>query len=102
VRVAEEVSALLFAKGDPRALSAEALAALAREVPSAEVPRPEGGVASLDALDLFTAAGLAKSKGEARRLLEQGGLTVGDGDTLPGGYLLLRKGARDYAVVRLG
>jgi tyrosyl-tRNA synthetase len=55
-----------------------------------------------------------ESKGEARRLLEQGGLTVsgrrltagdralGEGDLLGGGYLLLRRGARDHALVRAG
>lgn len=113
-RVAAEVSALLFQKGDPRALSAAALGALAGEVPFATVTPPEGGVAALDAAELFATAGLAKSKGEARRLLEQGGLTVSgrrlsaaertiaEGDLLADGHLLLRRGARDYALVRLG
>ncbi|HZF66595.1 MAG TPA: tyrosine--tRNA ligase [Gemmatirosa sp.] len=112
-RVAEEVGGLLFAKGDPRELSPAALAALAREVPYATVAAPDG-VSALDAAELFVAAGLAKSKGEARRLLEQGGLTVsgrrltagdralGEGDLLGGGYLLLRRGARDHALVRAG
>jgi tyrosyl-tRNA synthetase len=112
-RVAEEVSALLFGKGDPRALSADALAALAREVPSAAIPLPPDGLATLDVLDAFVQVGLVKSKGEARRLLEQGGLTVsgrrlsaaeralGEGDLLGGGHLLLRKGAREYAVARV-
>jgi tyrosyl-tRNA synthetase len=113
-RVAREVSTLLFAKGDPRGLSPAAIAALAGEVPFATVTPPEGGVAALDAAELFATTGLAKSKGEARRLLEQGGLTVSgrrlssaertvaEGDVLAGGHLLLRKGARDYALVRLG
>ena len=112
-RVAREVSRLLFAKGDPRALSGEALAALAAEVPFAEVARPDGGVAALDVAELFVTARLVKSKGEARRLLDQGGLTVSgrrlagdarttaDDDLLAGGHLLLRKGARDYALVRV-
>jgi tyrosyl-tRNA synthetase len=112
-RTAEEISRLLFAKGDPRALSPEALLALAAEVPFAQVTPPEGGLASLDVAELFATAGLVKSKGEARRLLDQGGLTVsgrrlsaaeralGEGDVLVGGHLLLRKGARDYALVRV-
>ena len=67
----------------------------------------------LDVLDLFASAKLAASKGAARRLLEQGGLYV-NGDRLsasdktiprerllPGGHLLLRKGARDYALVKV-
>jgi tyrosyl-tRNA synthetase len=106
-QTAAEVSTLLFAKGDPTALSASALAALAREVPSAEVARVE----SFDTLGLFVSAGLTASKGEARRLLQQGGLSCNGAklsadDTsltadrlLRGSYFLLRKGARDYALI---
>jgi tyrosyl-tRNA synthetase len=111
-RVAQEVSGLLFAKGDPRRLSPAAFGALAKEIPYVEVAAPDPGT-SLDAVDLFVTAGLVKSKGEARRLLDQGGLTVSgrrltadtrfvtDEDYLAGRYLLLRKGARDYALVRV-
>ncbi len=107
---AAEVSALLFGKADPTGLSPNALAALAREVPSAVMARAE----SFDTLSLFVTAGLSASKGEARRLLQQGGLSVNGSKLsadetsvsaerlLRGEYLLLRKGARDYAVVRLG
>ena len=106
-QAAIEVSTLLFAKGDPTSLSADALEALAREVPTAAVAPSE----SFDTLSLFVSAGLGASKGEARRLLQQGGLSVngiklGAGDAtigtdrlLRGQYLLLRKGARDYALV---
>jgi tyrosyl-tRNA synthetase len=111
---AEEVSALLFGKSDPAGLSRSALDALAREVPFAELPAPDNG--SLDTLELFTRAlpAAVASRGAARRLLEQGGLSVNgvrlgaDDKTvavdrvLPGGHLLLRKGARDWAVVRVG
>jgi tyrosyl-tRNA synthetase len=110
-KTAAEVSALLFGKGEARSLSAGALEALAAEVPFVEVPAPEGG--AIDVLDLFVAAKLAQSKGAARRLLEQGGLnvngrrltgsdrTIEKSELLPGAHLLLRKGARDYALVRL-
>ena len=106
-QAAAEVSTLLFAKGDPTKLSARALSALAREVPTSEVPAAE----SFDTLTLFVMAGLCASKGEARRLLQQGGLSVNgtklsatDTDIaaerlLKGQYLLLRKGARDYALI---
>ncbi|MBV9880227.1 MAG: tyrosine--tRNA ligase [Gemmatirosa sp.] len=111
-RAAQEVSALLFAKGDPRQLSPAALDALAKEVPFVQLPAPADG-AALDAIDAFVAAGLVPSKGAARRLLEQGGLTIsgrrlaaGDREVQPGDFLggpdlLLRKGARDYALVRV-
>jgi tyrosyl-tRNA synthetase len=112
-RVSAEVSRLLFAKEDPRGLTADALAALAAEVPFSQVSAPGEGLGAIDVAELFASAGLAKSKGEARRLLDQGGLTVsgrklsaGDRalsgeDLLPGGHLLLRKGARDYALVKI-
>jgi tyrosyl-tRNA synthetase len=110
-QTAAEVSALLFGKSEARSLSARALEALAAEVPFVEVPATEDG--AVDVLVLFVAAKLAPSKGAARRLLEQGGLNVNGkrlaavdrsierSELLPGGHLLLRKGARDYALVRL-
>ncbi|HET7553556.1 MAG TPA: tyrosine--tRNA ligase [Gemmatimonadaceae bacterium] len=110
-QTAAEVSALLFGKAEARQLSRPALDALAAEVPFVELPAPGGG--EIDVLDLFVAAKLTPSKGAARRLLEQGGLnvngrrlsasdrTIEKSDLLPGSHLLLRKGARDYALVRL-
>ena len=110
-KAAADVSALLFGRGDAAALSAEALEALRDEVPFVEIPAlPAEG---MDAVDLFVAAKLAPSKGAARRLLEQGGLTVNgkklgaDERTvrtdamLVDRHLLLRKGAREYALVRV-
>jgi len=104
-RVAEDVSRLLFAKGDPASLSSEALEALSHEVPFAELTEFGG------APDGLVALGLAASKGAARRLIEQGGVSVNGrriaafseapGDPLPGGYYLLKKGARDYGLIRV-
>ncbi len=111
-RVSGEVSRLLFGKEDPATLSVSALEALSQEVPFVELPAPGDGTGA-DVLELFTAAGLAQSKGAARRLLEQGGLyvngerldagrrTIAADLRLHGGYLLLRKGAREYALVML-
>lgn len=111
---AEEVSHILFGGGDPGTLSAAALGTLAGEVPFAELPAPDDG--QIDTIDTFVRAlpQSIASKGAARRLLEQGGLSVNGvkltaGDRtisldrlLPGGHLLLRKGAREWAVVRVG
>ncbi|MDQ4079902.1 MAG: tyrosine--tRNA ligase [Gemmatimonadota bacterium] len=109
-RVAGEVSALLFGASDPKSLSAGAFEALAKEVPFVRISADGAGI---DVLDLFANAKLVASKGAARRLLEQGGLYV-NGDRLsasdktitrdrllPGGHLLLRKGARDYVLVKV-
>lgn len=106
--VAREVSLVLFGRGEVSGLSEAALAALAREVPSATVSRDE----SLTLPDLFVRANLVKSKGEARRLADQGGAyvngeraatatTLNDITPLAGSYVLLRKGAKDYAVIKV-
>jgi tyrosyl-tRNA synthetase len=106
--VAREVSLVLFGRGEVSGLSEPALAALAREVPGAAVARDE----PLTLMDLFVRTSLVKSKGEARRLADQGGayvngerasaaLTLSEITPLAGSYVLLRKGARDYAVIRL-
>lgn len=111
-RVAVEMSGLLFGRGDPRALSPQALAALAHEIPSSQLAGPTSD-GDVDTIDAVVHAGLAPSKSAARRLLEQGGLAVNGrklssadrtlplADALAGGYYLLRKGARDYALLRV-
>ena len=102
-QVAEDVSRLLFAKGDPASLSVRALEALSREVPFVEVNE----IASV--IDGLVELGLVASKGAARRLVDQGGasvngrrVTAGDaiGDSLEGGYYLLKKGARDFGLIK--
>ena len=77
------------------------------------VRRSAGAAESFDTLELFVAVRIAPSKGAIRRLLEQGGLSVNGRklpatdraipatEALPGGYFLLRKGARDYALARI-
>ena len=114
--VAEEVSALLFGGGDAQAISPAALDALAREIPFVEqAPRaPEHDPSAapvIDALELAVLTQLVKSKGEARRLLQQGGLsangaklsspTIERDQLLRGEYVLLKKGARSYALARI-
>ena len=111
-RAANEVSAVLFGKGDALALSPAGLAALAREVPFADVPLPDEG-GQIDGLDLLVSVGLAASRGVAKRLVEQGGAyangrrltmterTVDSASLVAGEYVLLRKGAREYGLVRV-
>ena len=121
-RVAGEVSALLFGGADPTTLSVAALQALAAEVPFVELADAGDGAPErashatalrLDVVDLLVATKLVASKGAGRRCLEQGGVYVngrrlsvaqrqlGETDLLAGRYLLLRKGARDYALARI-
>jgi tyrosyl-tRNA synthetase len=102
-RIARDVSELLFSKGDPASLTDEMLDVLSKEVPFAEVQEVS------NAVDALVALGLAASKGAARRLVDQGGVTVNGrrvagaadplGQPLRGKYFLIRKGARDYGLI---
>jgi tyrosyl-tRNA synthetase len=105
-RVAEEVSRVLFGKADPATLSEPVLRALSEEVPFAE------STESPVLLDAMVTLKLAASKGAAKRLVEQGGVYLNgqraSADTdlsstkpLAGEYHLLRKGARDYGLIRV-
>ena len=106
---AADAARLLFGDFDPRRATAAVFDVLAAEVPT--VQAPAGALALADAVVL---AGLAKSKGEARRAIEQGGVyvnqvreadaarAIGDADWLAGRSVLLRKGKKDYALLRRG
>ncbi len=112
LRTVEEISQVLFGKGDPRALTEPTLRAMSGEVPFAEVDAPADGT-GVDALDLAVATGLAKSRGDAKRLVEQGGVsvngrkmsmadrTVSTDAWLAGRHLLVKKGSRDWGLVRV-
>ena len=105
VGAVEEATELLFG-GDPTKAGPSALDLLVAEVPSSVV----SGDDLADALGLFVATGLAKSKGELRR--NRGGYyvngrplgdrdTLGDDDVLHGRYLLLRRGRTSHHIVRI-
>ncbi|RAL20549.1 tyrosine--tRNA ligase [Lujinxingia litoralis] len=88
------------------------LGSIFAEVPSTDVARErlEGG--ELGLLDLLVNTGLQKSKGQARRLLEQGGVYINNervedpghvlstGDLASESMLVLRAGKKRYHVVR--
>jgi tyrosyl-tRNA synthetase len=106
-RVAEQVSQVLFGKADPVTLTEPVLRALSEEVPFAESREVPG------LLDAMVTLKLAASKGAAKRLAEQGGVYLNgqrvtletdltSAKPLAGGYHLLRKGARDYGLIRGG
>jgi tyrosyl-tRNA synthetase len=108
-RTAAEVSTLLFAKGDPRALSEAALHSLRAELRAVQVASGP----SFDTLEVFVQTGLAKSRGDARRLLEAGSLSVNgtklsasetaiaSDQLLFGSDLILKRGAKDFGMVTL-
>src|SRR5258708_19436673 len=98
---------VLFGDFDPQAANDQAFDTLAAEIPTSALPRGD-----LSLVDAVVRAGLAKSKSEARRAIEQGGIyvnqqrapnadhAIGDRDWIAGRNLLLRKGKKDYALLR--
>ncbi len=106
---AAHATAVLFG-GDPLEAPAEALEVVATEVPTAALP-PDGELdAGADLVDLLVASGLASSKGDARRSIAQGAVSVNGrkavadevvsaGEVLHERYVLLRKGKRHYALL---
>ncbi|HJQ20833.1 MAG TPA: tyrosine--tRNA ligase [Gemmatimonadaceae bacterium] len=113
LRAAEEVSQLLFGKGDPNALSADALHQLEHEIPVFDTATNSLGVAELITAVIEGKDALFKSRGEARRAIDQGGFYVNGervasmdfelprAKLLHGKYVLTRKGARSYGLVRV-
>jgi tyrosyl-tRNA synthetase len=106
---ATAASTVLFG-GSPLEAGPEALAVVAAEVPTAPLPGPDELAAGADVVPLLVATGLASSKGDARRAIDQGGVSVngrrvGPGavvraeDVLHGRYVLLRKGKKHYAML---
>jgi len=105
VHAAIAASQALFGRGELRDLDEPTL-----EAAVAELPRATGS-AGTPLVDLFVAAGLVKSKGEARRAVAEGGLSVTNervtdaeatletGQLLHGRWALLRRGKRTLGVV---
>ena len=103
-------SEVLFGGFNPHAADDATFDVLAQELPTATVAARDG----LSLVDAVVRAGLAKSKSEARRSIEQGGIyvnqarekdvarSIGNADWLAGRNLLLRKGKKDYGLLRLG
>jgi tyrosyl-tRNA synthetase len=102
---ARDASAALFGTGDLGSIDAGTL-----EAALAELPRTPG--APGDRIDvLLSAVGLAKSNGDARRAIAQGGVSVnnrrlddedaalGESDLLHGRFAVLRRGKRTLAAV---
>lgn len=107
---AQRASQVLFG-GSVEGLSAAELEQIFAQIPSAELDRSAVLGASL--IDVTVASGFLKSKGEARRLLQGGGLavnnvkvtdaaaTVAESDLIEGRLLLLRQGKKNYFLLRV-
>jgi tyrosyl-tRNA synthetase len=103
---AARVSAVLFG-ASPTDLTVDDLATLRSEMPYVTANFDK----AIDAVELAAGHGILASKGEARRLIQQGGLYVNDrrltpettaigtDDLLAGRYVILRKGARNRTLI---
>ena len=98
---AQDASLALFGAGDIRLLDAQTLRSALAELPNAKVAK---GSSVVDAL---IATGLCESKSEARRAIEQGGVSVNKvkidseaavlDDVLPGNQAVLARGKKSLA-----
>jgi tyrosyl-tRNA synthetase len=116
-KIARDVSRLLFdRKADPRSLGPAAIQVLRDEIPFRRLSAVrEAGAADGHAsvLDMLVETGLVKSKGDARRQLQQGAVSVNGRrlgaeeqivsatEAIGGAFYLLRKGSREIALVEL-
>jgi tyrosyl-tRNA synthetase len=112
LRKAEQASKILFGE-EIGNLSLSDLLEVFAEIPSAQIEKTTLNGEGMGIADVVTAAGLTQSKGEARRLLQGGGIylnnqrvtdlkrTVTLKDTFEGQAFVLRKGAREYRLVKV-
>jgi tyrosyl-tRNA synthetase len=102
-------SRLLFGGVDLAAVGPEVFEVLAGEIPTVRLASAE--LTGLGVVDALVRVGLAASKAEARRGIQQNGFSVNGtpisepdrvlapGDLRDGGYILLQKGRRNYAIL---
>jgi len=102
-------SQALFGRGELRELNAATLAAAMAEAPTGEARLGDGATI----VDLLVTSGLVESKSAGRRAVKEGGAYVNNvkvtdedwrpsgTDLLDGGWLVLRRGKRHTAGVRL-
>jgi tyrosyl-tRNA synthetase len=108
---AVNASNVLFG-GDPTGVSAAALEEIAGEVPAAVIARSSFGGVGTNIVDLLATSGLCPSKAQARKDIQGGGIYVnnqrvddvtraaGEKDLLHERFILLRKGKKNYLLVR--
>ncbi|MFA5058608.1 MAG: tyrosine--tRNA ligase, partial [Opitutaceae bacterium] len=112
VAAALKASEILFG-GSLEGVSEEIFQDVVGEAPTREIERTKLAGTGAPVIDLVVLAGLAASKGQARKDLEAGGIYLNNirvaeiaraattNDALFGKYLLLRKGKRTYAVLHV-
>ena len=109
---AESASAVLFGE-DIATLPADDVLAVFEDVPSTELPGETFDGEGIDVVDLIVRVQLASSKGEARRLVQSGGVYVNNrrvsdpqaritrAESIEGRLFVVRKGQKQNHLVRL-
>ncbi len=108
---AVQASKALFG-GDIAGLSAADIADIFSEVPASDMPADRFGGEGMNVVDVLVESGFLKSKGEARRGIQEGGVYINNrrvtdsamnisiSDFIEGKYLVLRRGKKNYAMVK--
>lgn len=104
LRRAQQATEVLFGKGSVAELDADALAMAFEQADSAEVDRGELDGDGMGLLEVMVAVGAASSNGEARRLIKQGGVRIGDDRVTDEGRAVTPDDllAGDAVVIRVG
>jgi tyrosyl-tRNA synthetase len=109
---AEHVSRLFFS-GELSGLSVDELLDVLDDAPSSEITRHEVADGGFELAALLHHAGLSSSKGDGKRSIEGGGIYLGGrkisdrdykitmADSVEGRLFLLRKGKKQYHVVKI-
>ncbi len=109
---AEQATRVLFG-GEIAGLSADEVEEIFHDVPSSTVAREDLSGEGLDLVELLAETSLAGSRGDARRSIEGGGIYVNNArvadtdrqvrleNAVEGRFLVLRKGKKNYHLVRL-
>ncbi len=112
VAQALKASQVLFG-GEIGGMTERELLDIFEDVPSVDLEKGQLALPGMSFPDLMVAAGSAKSKGEARRLVQGGGLYLNNvrvadaeqkvtmSDALHGKFMVLRKGGKSYFLVKL-
>ena len=99
--------------GELEGLSADEIEDVFSDVPSSDMSRSDLSGNGLSMIDVATNSGLTKSRSESRRAIEGGGLYLNNvrvtdierkieiDDAAEGRFFVLRKGKKNYHLIRL-
>ncbi len=109
---AEQATQVLFG-GSLNGLTGKEIEEIFEEVPSTNLPRSEFEGQGTAIIDLLVDCSIAKSKGEARRSIQEGGINLNNqrvnevdrmvtlNNLIDNQYLILRKGRKNYYLVKV-